>query len=50
MVIFLTIALFFFKFWRKSRDQLFGVFAAAFLVLAAERVFLLLRYNFRCTQ
>ena len=42
MVAFTAIALFFFKYWRKTRDELFGVFAAAFLVLAAERIFLLI--------
>jgi hypothetical protein len=31
-----TIALFFLKFWRESRDRLFAFFAAAFAVLGLE--------------
>lgn len=31
-------ALFFFRFWRDSRDRLFAFFALAFLVFAANRV------------
>jgi hypothetical protein len=30
--------LFFFRFWRKSRDRLFALFALAFFVLAVNRV------------
>jgi hypothetical protein len=33
-----TIALFFMRFWSKSRDRLFVMFAAAFFVLAAQRL------------
>lgn len=33
--------LFFVRFWRETKDRLFGFFAAAFWVLAAERVGLL---------
>ena len=35
---FSIIGLFFFKFWRDSRDRLFAYFAAAFWMLAAERI------------
>jgi hypothetical protein len=42
MVGFLAIGFFFFRFWRKTRDSLFGVFAASFWVLAVERVVLLI--------
>lgn len=35
---FLTIALFFVRFWRTTRDRLFLFFAAAFLVLMLERL------------
>lgn len=31
-------ALFFFRFWRASRDRLFLAFAAAFVVFAANRI------------
>jgi hypothetical protein len=31
-------ALFFFRFWRQSRDRLFLLFAAAFLLLGLDRV------------
>jgi hypothetical protein len=41
LMAFLAIGYFFFRFWRKTRDGLFGVFAAAFWVLALERVLLL---------
>ena len=34
----LTIALFFLRFWRSTRDRLFLFFAAAFLVLMSERL------------
>jgi hypothetical protein len=34
----LVAALFFLKFWRQSRDRLFAIFGAAFLVLAVQRV------------
>ncbi|HEX6177547.1 MAG TPA: DUF5985 family protein [Thermoanaerobaculia bacterium] len=32
--------LFFLKFWSASRDRLFGLFAAAFFLLAIQRVIL----------
>jgi hypothetical protein len=35
-------ALFFFRFWRETRDRLFGIFAAAFGLLAAQRAALAL--------
>ena len=33
-----VIALFFARFWRDTRDRLFGWFAAAFVLLAVQRV------------
>lgn len=36
-----AIGLFFFSFWRRTRDGLFATFAAAFWVLAVERIALL---------
>jgi hypothetical protein len=33
-------ALFFFRFWKESRDRLFGIFGAAFLLLATQRTLL----------
>jgi len=41
MLGFLAIGYFFLRFWQKTRDSLFAVFAAAFWVLALERVLLL---------
>ena len=35
-----TIALFFFRFWRRTADRLFFIFGAAFLLLMFERVVL----------
>jgi hypothetical protein len=34
--------LFFLRFWRRTRDRLFAIFAIAFWVLACERVLLAL--------
>jgi hypothetical protein len=34
--------LFFLRFWRQTRDRLFGIFAAAFWLLAAQRLALAL--------
>ena len=45
MVGFLAIGFFFFRFWQKTRDSLFAVFAASFWVLAIERVVLLITAN-----
>lgn len=42
MLGFWAIGLFFFRFWRKTRDGLFGIFAGAFWVLGIERIVLLL--------
>ncbi|MEW6157370.1 MAG: DUF5985 family protein [Verrucomicrobiota bacterium] len=42
MLGFLVAGLFFLRFWRQSRDRLFAIFALAFVVLACERVALLL--------
>lgn len=33
-----AISLFFFRFWKKTRDPLFACFAASFLLLGLERV------------
>jgi hypothetical protein len=41
MLGFLAIGYFFLRFWQKTRDSLFAVFAASFWVLAVERVLLL---------
>lgn len=35
-----TIALFFFRFWRRTSDRLFLMFGAAFLLLMVERIIL----------
>ena len=35
-----TIALFFFRFWRRTTDRLFLAFGVAFLLLMAERIVL----------
>ena len=35
-----AIALFFFRFWRRTSDRLFLVFSAAFVLLMIERVLL----------
>jgi hypothetical protein len=34
--------LFFLRFWRETRDRLFGIFAAAFWLLSAQRLALAL--------
>jgi hypothetical protein len=36
---FCVIALFFVKFWRRTRDPFFGAFALAFFLMGAGRVF-----------
>lgn len=38
---FLVVALFFLRFWRRTKDPLFIYFAAAFLLLAIERALML---------
>jgi hypothetical protein len=35
-------ALFFLRFWRETRDRLFGIFAAAFALLSVQRLALAL--------
>jgi hypothetical protein len=45
MLGFLASTYFFYRFWVKTRDSLFAVFATAFLILAVERVFLLATVN-----
>ena len=37
--------LFFLRFWRETRDRLFGIFAAAFWLLAVQRLALSLSAN-----
>ncbi|HVM16976.1 MAG TPA: DUF5985 family protein [Gaiellaceae bacterium] len=37
----LAIGLFFFRYWRETRDRLLGIFAVAFWVFAVNRVLLL---------
>ena len=37
---YLVAALFFLRFWRDSRDRLFAIFAAAFALLALQRLLL----------
>jgi hypothetical protein len=37
---YLTAALFFVRFWTRTRDQLFLSFAVAFMILAVQRVIL----------
>jgi hypothetical protein len=37
--------LYFLRFWRDTRDRLFGIFAAAFWLLAAQRMALALTVN-----
>ena len=40
---YLTIALFFVRFLRDTGDRLFGIFAAAFAILALQRLLLVVR-------
>lgn len=37
-----VIGLFFFRFWKKTQDRLFSIFAVAFWMLAVERIVLLI--------
>ena len=37
-------ALFFYRFWRQSRDRLFAIFALAFGVLGIQRILLSVTY------
>lgn len=37
-----AIGLFFFRFWKKTEDRLFAIFAVAFWMLAVERIVLLI--------
>ena len=39
---YVTIALFFLRFWRESHDRLFVLFSAAFAILAVQRLILAL--------
>lgn len=40
-----AIALFFAKFWSKSRDRLFLMFSGAFVVLAVQRIAIVLTHE-----
>lgn len=42
---YLVAALFFLRFWRDSRDRLFAIFAAAFVLLALQRLLLALEIS-----
>jgi hypothetical protein len=42
MMGYIVIALFFCRYWQRTKESLFGAFSAAFAVLSAERVALLL--------
>lgn len=42
MTAYLVAGMFFLRFWRRTHDRLFAMFGIAFLVLAAQRVGLLL--------
>jgi hypothetical protein len=42
---YLIIGLFFLRFWHETRDRLFGIFAAAFWLLAVQRFLLVLLEN-----
>lgn len=35
---FAVAALFFFRFWKETRDRLFGLFALSFVILAINRI------------
>lgn len=39
---YLVAGLFFFRFWKETRDRLFGIFGAAFCMLAVQRFVLTL--------
>lgn len=39
---FMIIGMFFLSFWRQTRDRLFVMFSSAFMLLAIERVILIL--------
>lgn len=45
-----AVGLFFLKFWKKSEDRLFAIFAVAFWLLALERVALFLTIDADETQ
>jgi hypothetical protein len=40
MMGYVTAAFFFLRFWQRTRDQLFGAFALAFILLALQRALL----------
>jgi hypothetical protein len=47
---FLVATAFFLRFWRESRDRLFALFAVAFLLLATNRLLLVLLQEQRETS
>jgi hypothetical protein len=42
---YLIVGLFFLRFWHETRDRLFGIFAAAFWLLAVQRFLLVVLEN-----
>ena len=42
---FVVAALFFLRFWQESRDRLFGLFALGFLMLACNRLVIVLLHE-----
>lgn len=44
---YLTAGLFFLRFWKETRDRLFGIFATAFFLLAFQRSMLTLTTDAR---
>jgi peptidoglycan/LPS O-acetylase OafA/YrhL len=42
---YLVVALFFLRFWRRTRDRLFAYFATAFAVLGTQRLLLALSHT-----
>ena len=50
MMGFLVGALFFLRFHRSTRERLFAIFAAAFFVLAIERIVLACHHDTKCTK
>ncbi|CAN5339373.1 hypothetical protein BH23GEM2_BH23GEM2_06810 [soil metagenome] len=42
---YVTVALFFLRFWVRTKDQLFGAFAVAFALLAVQRVLLATHFS-----
>lgn len=47
---FAVAGIFFFRFWKQTRDKLFMLFSAAFFMMAMNRVIIGLDSNFRPTN